>query len=411
MGGSSRLARFGAAFAVSILMLSGVRLEAATSVTIAWDPSPEPEVTGYLLLYGTQPGVYTGRVDVGRRTQATLLSIPEGTYYITVEAYTAEGIISAPAAEITALVKNRLLPTTAAPDFDGDRRSDLVLWHASTGQWSRLSGTGLTEAPDTGMRFGGAGDIPLSGDIDGDRIADLIVWRASTGTFYWLTSSSGYSLGGSQQWGIGSLGDVPMLGDIDGDGASDLIVWRPSTGMWYWLTSSTLYNRSFPGSVAFGSGSVGDVPLLGDFDGDGRADISVWRPTDGTFYWLTSSSGFTAVRLKQWGAGWLGDMPMVGDFDGDGKSDLAVWRSYTGVWYWVLSSTGYSSSFARQVQFGSGTVGDRPFLADVDGDGQADPCIWRAVTNTWYVLYSGSSYSNVAARFLAASPGDVPVVK
>jgi len=414
MARSSRVARFGAALTVAILMLAGVRLEAATSVTIAWDPNPEPEVTGYLVLYGTQPGVYSGRVDVGVRTECTLLSIPEGTYYITVEAYTADGIISAPAAEITTVVKNRLLPTTAAPDFDGDRRSDLVLWHASTGQWSRLSSkTGLTEVPDSGMRFGGLGDVPLSGDIDGDRVADLIVWRGSTGTFYWLTSSSGYTAGGSQQWGIQSLGDMPMLGDLDGDGASDLIVWRPSTGMWYWLTSSSGYNRSFPGSVAFGSGTMGDVPLIGDFDGDGRADISVWRPADGTFYWLTSSTNFSyaGARAKQWGAAWLGDTPMLGDFDGDAKSDLVVWRASTGMWYWVSSSSGYSNSAGRNVLFGSQSVGDQPFLADVDGDGKADPCVWRAITNMWYVLYSSSGYTNVAARYLAGGAGDVPVVK
>jgi hypothetical protein len=412
MAPSSRVARFAAAFTVAILMLVGLRVEAATSVTVAWDRNPESNVTGYVLLYGTQPGVYTERVNVGSRTECTLLAIPQGTYYFSVQAYTADGSLSAPAAEVRWAIVNRLLPATSAPDFDGDRRSDLVLWHASTGQWSRLSSaTGLTEAPDSGMRFGGVGDIPLSGDIDGDRIADLIVWRAGTGTFYWLTSSSGYTGGGSQQWGIGSLGDVPMLGDLDGDGASELIVWRPSSGMWYWLTSSSGYNRSFPGSVAFGSGTMGDVPLLGDFDGDGRADVSVWRPGDGTFYWLTSTTSFTGVGLKQWGAAWLGDMPMVGDFDGDGKSDLAVWRTYTGMWYWVLSSTGYSSSFAREVQFGSGTVGDQPYLADVDGDAKADLVIRRAVTNMWHVLHSASGYTTGADRFLAGSTGSVAVVK
>src|SRR5678815_3077075 len=75
MARSSRVARCGAALTVAILMLAGVRLEAATSVTIAWDPNPEPEVTGYLVLYGTQPGVYSGRVDVGVRTECTLLSL------------------------------------------------------------------------------------------------------------------------------------------------------------------------------------------------------------------------------------------------------------------------------------------------------------------------------------------------
>lgn len=159
--------------------------------------------------------------------------------------------------------------------------------------------------------------------------------------------------------------------DFDGDGKTDISVYRPSSGAWYIQNSG---NSSFS-SHAFGT--AGDVLTPGDYDGDGRTDVSVFRPSTGFWYMLLSSSGFTGRQFGQ-----SGDVPQPADYDGDGKTDVGVYRPSTSSFYALRSSDG---SFMG-VQFGA--AGDVPVVSDYDGDGKADVAVYRASGNFWFWLNS-----------------------
>ena len=304
-------------------------------------------------------------------------------------------------------------------DVDGDGLADLRVWRPGDGTWYWVTSSNGYDPLSAGAQQWGsqsAGDVPLSGDIDGDGKTDLIVWRATTGTWYWLTSSTGYApaSGGVKQWGNQSLGDVPMLGDLDGDGKDDLVVWRASTGNWHYLTSSTGYAYASAGVKQWGSQAAGDVPKLADMDGDGKADLVVWRASTGTWFWLTSLTGYNYAMAAsfQWGNQSLGDIPMLGDIDGDHMADLIVWRPTDGNWYWLTSSTGYSYASGGSKHWGNQSLGDVPLPADMDGDGLVDLVVWRASTGTWYWLTSSSGYGTAyGQQWGNNSLGDIPILR
>ena len=189
--------------------------------------------------------------------------------------------------------------------------------------------------------------------------------------------------------------------DFDGDGKDDPTVFRPTTAGWYHLNSST----NFTSSGAHVWGASTDTVVPGDFDGDGKIDPAVFRPSTGGWYVLQSSTNYTTSTAVIWGIGT--DIPVPGDYDGDGKTDAAVFRPSTGGWYFLKSSTGYTSSGA--VIWGAST--DIPVQGDYDGDGKADPAVFRPSTGGWYFLNSSTNFTSSGAAIWGigtdiAVPGD-----
>ena len=177
--------------------------------------------------------------------------------------------------------------------------------------------------------------------------------------------------------------------DFDGDSKTDVSIFRPSNGEWW-------YSRSSNGQVSavqFGAGT--DKIATADYTGDGKTDIAFWRPASGEWYVLRSeNSTFYAFPF-----GTNGDTPVPADFDGDAKADAAVFRPSNLTWY-ISKSTGGTTI----QQFGAN--GDVPVVGDYDGDAKADIAIFRPSNGQWWL--SRSTAGVVALTFGTNTDKQVP---
>lgn len=160
--------------------------------------------------------------------------------------------------------------------------------------------------------------------------------------------------------------------DFDGDGRADISIFSPSNGLW-------VLNRSLQGGSVTQFGLSSDKITPADFDGDGKTDIAVYR--DGVWYWRNSSNNsFNAIQF-----GLPNDIPQPADFTGDGRAELAVYRA--GFWFTLdLQNNQFNS-----VPFGLPT--DKPVVGDYDGDNRADYAVYR--DGTWYLLRSAQGFAAI----------------
>jgi hypothetical protein len=156
--------------------------------------------------------------------------------------------------------------------------------------------------------------------------------------------------------------------DFDGDGRTDESVFRPSDGNWYAIKSG--------GGILVQNWGIGtDIQVPGDYDNDNKTDVAVFRPSDGNWYVIRSSD--STVDVVQWGTN--GDRPVAGDYDGDGKTDRAVFRPSDGNWYIIGTTSG-----VQIVNWG--VASDRQVPADYDGDGKTDVAVFRPSDGNWYII-------------------------
>jgi uncharacterized delta-60 repeat protein len=192
--------------------------------------------------------------------------------------------------------------------------------------------------------------------------------------------------------GIGRLFNtaVPQakLFDYDGDGRADVSVFRPSENRWYVFRSSDSVVAQQVWAIA------GDVPVPADYDGDGKTDYAIFRPSSGDWWYLSSING--AQIFVDWGQS--GDIPLPSDFDADGRADFVVFRPSNSTWN-RISNTGAVSN----VPFG--LPGDKPVRGDFDGDGKSDVAIFRPSTGDWWYQ---SSINNAQLAVHWGISTDVP---
>jgi sugar lactone lactonase YvrE len=183
-----------------------------------------------------------------------------------------------------------------------------------------------------------------------------------------------------------------VVTDFNRDFVSDISVFRPSSGTWF------VHPSGGGADTGTAYGASGDIPVPGDYDGDYTADVAIFRPSTGLWAIHNSSGGDTFVTY-----GMAGDVPVPGDYDGDGKTDIAIFRPSNGFWYVHRSSDGSDHA----TMFGGGVNGDIPVPGDYDGDGRTDFAIFRPSSGTWYINPSGADHNDLAITYGAS--GDIPI--
>jgi hypothetical protein len=270
-------------------------------------------------------------------------------------------------------------------DFDGNYVTEIGIFRPSSGAWYIRFDNSNTR----NLSFGQAGDyatpgrfllLPSEFEDHSTSLSAVSVYRPATHTWYTVGIDNQFTAT------EGIAGDVPVSGDFDGDGLDDYTGFHD--GVWHVRQSSD------GAQLTTQWGQAGDVPVPGDYDYDGFTDLAVFRPSSGTWYVLRSSDSIVAVQ--PFGAN--GDRPITGDFDDDGRIDFAVYRPANGTWY-ILNSRDGSM---RTQPFGLAT--DVPTPGDYDGDGKTDVAVYR--DGIWYILQSGNGAVRVEAWGRA---GDIPL--
>jgi PKD repeat protein len=186
--------------------------------------------------------------------------------------------------------------------------------------------------------------------------------------------------------------DAPVTGDWNGDGKSEISVFRNNTWKWQLDSNGNGIWDGTPTDTLYRFGLSSDVPVTGDWNGDGKSEIGIFR--NNTRQWLLDYNGngiwdgTPTDTLYTFGLST--DAPVTGDWNGDGKSEIGVFRNSTQKWRLDSNGNGIWDGIPTDRLYTFGLSTDAPVTGDWNGDGKTEIGVFRNSTQQWLLDYNGN---------------------
>lgn len=278
--------------------------------------------------------------------------------------------------------------TTSLRAAAGTRQGDFIYWGNGDDPNTNLPPNEISFASQD-VEIAGTNYTPVAGDFDGDEDDDLLWYDPGTGVanFWWSSGDRTFAHQNGFNLGVGpATGFTVFTGDFDGDRRTDIFLYRPGSGEDYILWSNGA--RTFSARALGSAGMTGTyVPATGDFDSDGRDDVLWYGPSSGAVHMWWAIAGRTFLRgIDTLGSPGVGYRPVAGNFDGDDDDDLIWYQSGSAVSDALWLARGDRTFAHTSMQIHGSYL---PIAGDFNGDGR-DDVFWDAVNATTDYIWTGT---------------------
>ena len=277
-------------------------------------------------------------------------------------------------------------PVAGDWNWKGTDEIGIFVVNGAAGQFTQdVNGNGYPDGDDREHLFFITTDTPLVGDWNRDGHDEIGVFRVNGADGQFILDSNGNGTLDLDDlvYNYGLATDTPVTGDWNGDGRDEIGVFRPSGANGQFIVDANGDGSLDQNDPVYNYGLATDAPIIGDWDADGQDDIGVFRGISGNGVFILDSNG-NGYWDGSDAADYFGydvDTPIIGDWNGDGRDNIGVVQAIGGYGIFILDSNGSDSWDGEDVGYCYGLATDTPLVGDWDGAGVAftDPDLSAAV--------------------------------